>query len=296
MDTIFEADYFYFPRLNIVPPDLLEQVKGHPLFKFLVVRRLGFFPNTQPHRQASLTGGENSILLYCSAGEGFCKLNREQEVPLKAGQAVLIPARTPYEFGSAGKEHWTVYWMHVEGDFEEHLKEYIRPGLVLETMDSYRAIILEQFVYCFHLLQHPCQLEEYYLLCHMSSQILSLLIYANKIARAPISSKGRKALKTAVLYMREHLQETLTLEELAQETGFSCSHLTHLFKTAVQYTPVDYFLRLKVQAAAECLSFSDAPVKEIASTFGINDPFYFSRLFKKVMGVSPSHYRESLEE
>jgi AraC-like DNA-binding protein len=56
---------------------------------------------------------------------------------------------------------------------------------------------------------------------------------------------------------------------------------------------VSYFQRLKIQHAAQLLALTDLPVKEIARTVALDDPFYFSRLFKKVMGQSPRPFRAS---
>jgi AraC-like DNA-binding protein len=72
---------------------------------------------------------------------------------------------------------------------------------------------------------------------------------------------------------------------------FSYSHLTYLFKHSTGYAPIEFFLRTKNQAAARDLYFSNLPIKDIALTYGIEDPYYFSRLFKKIMGISPSEYR-----
>ncbi|MDR0449883.1 MAG: helix-turn-helix transcriptional regulator, partial [Treponema sp.] len=57
------------------------------------------------------------------------------------------------------------------------------------------------------------------------------------------------------------------------------------------YAPMEYFLRLKIQAAARDIFFSDSLIQDIAAIYGIEDPYYFSRLFKRIMGVSPRQYR-----
>jgi AraC-like DNA-binding protein len=56
---------------------------------------------------------------------------------------------------------------------------------------------------------------------------------------------------------------------------------------------VEYFQRIKVQAAARDVIFSDASIQDIAAIYGIEDPYYFSRLFKKIMGVPPREYRKN---
>jgi YesN/AraC family two-component response regulator len=61
------------------------------------------------------------------------------------------------------------------------------------------------------------------------------------------------------------------------------------------YSPKDYFIHLKVQRACGLLSRSDKTIHEIAYEMRYSDPYYFSRLFKKVIGISPRRYRETTE-
>jgi YesN/AraC family two-component response regulator len=57
-------------------------------------------------------------------------------------------------------------------------------------------------------------------------------------------------------------------------------------------SPIDYFIKLKIHYACQLLSQSDMKIKEIADKTGYDDPYYFSRLFKQVMGKSPKEYRK----
>ncbi|MDQ0897898.1 AraC family transcriptional regulator [Paenibacillus sp. V4I7] len=55
---------------------------------------------------------------------------------------------------------------------------------------------------------------------------------------------------------------------------------------------MEYFLRLKIQKASQMLDLTALAIKEIGNAIGITDAYYFSRLFKKMMGVSPTEYRK----
>jgi AraC-like DNA-binding protein len=72
----------------------------------------------------------------------------------------------------------------------------------------------------------------------------------------------------------------------------SLSHYSALFKKKTGYPPLEYFNHIKIQKACQFLQFTNLQVKEIAYKLGINDPFYFSRLFTNVMGFSPLDYRK----
>lgn len=92
--------------------------------------------------------------------------------------------------------------------------------------------------------------------------------------------------------MNEHIATSIRLPELAQSTGLSKQLLIYLFKKDTGFSPIDYFLRMKMQHAANMLDRTDLTVKEAALTVGMADPYYFSRIFKKLMGHSPTEYRK----
>jgi len=64
-----------------------------------------------------------------------------------------------------------------------------------------------------------------------------------------------------------------------------------LFKQKTGYPPIDYFIQMKMQKATQQLDFSDRSIKDIALSMGFDDPYYFSKRFRKVIGVSPQKYR-----
>ena len=75
-------------------------------------------------------------------------------------------------------------------------------------------------------------------------------------------------------------------------SGLSIPHFSLLFKLKTGCCPVDFFNRLRIQKACQRLITTDLSVKEVAFSLGYTDPYYFSRSFKKTMGVSPLGYKE----
>ncbi len=91
--------------------------------------------------------------------------------------------------------------------------------------------------------------------------------------------------------MKSQLDKALKIEEMALYFNYSPSHFFSIFKKKTGFSPINYFNDLKIQKACQYLSFTSMSVKEISYTLGFNDPLYFSRLFKKIMGVPPLRYR-----
>lgn len=92
--------------------------------------------------------------------------------------------------------------------------------------------------------------------------------------------------------MRENIQQNLTLKELASYFKYSPSHFSALFFGETGVSPMNYFIRLKIQKACEYIELTNMKLNEIATHLGFEDAAYFSRTFTKVMGCSPSVYRK----
>ena len=92
--------------------------------------------------------------------------------------------------------------------------------------------------------------------------------------------------------MQNHLDEPLRLEDFAREAGLSVSHFSELFRAQTGQSPMAYFIHLRMRLACRLLDLSRKPIKVVAIETGYNDPYYFSRVFKKSMGISPEKYRE----
>lgn len=86
-----------------------------------------------------------------------------------------------------------------------------------------------------------------------------------------------------------------TVNEMADFCNLSFSQFRRIFKAQTSMCPKEYLLESKVKYAANLLSFSEISIKSIAEAVGFNDPFHFSRVFKKIMKVSPRQYALDLK-
>jgi len=100
----------------------------------------------------------------------------------------------------------------------------------------------------------------------------------------------------SILHMRSELHGKLTVEEMAARHKLSASYFSTQFRKATGMPPIDYFIHLKIQKACQLLYKDNIKVKEVAEAIGYEDPYYFSRLFKKYMNVSPEQYKAMREK
>jgi AraC-like DNA-binding protein len=103
---------------------------------------------------------------------------------------------------------------------------------------------------------------------------------------------NKDSIDMAIDFLSKHVDSTLSLEEIASAVNLSPSHFSYLFKQKTGYSPIEYFNHLKVQKACQYLLFTKLRIKEISQELGVEDQYYFSRMFTKVMGLSPNEYRE----
>ena len=96
----------------------------------------------------------------------------------------------------------------------------------------------------------------------------------------------------ALAYIHSHLKDDLNRDAVAEVVHLSGSRFQTLFREALGMPPRDYIQNQRMLKAQQLLIGSDLPVKEIAVQVGHDDPFHFSRAFKKSIGVSPAAYRQ----
>jgi AraC-like DNA-binding protein len=93
--------------------------------------------------------------------------------------------------------------------------------------------------------------------------------------------------------LNHRINHETTLDDLADWSGFSPQHLNRLFRRVLGVTPLQYLARMKMEEAASLLADDRWTVAAIARKLGMDDPYYFSRLFKQHFGRSPSQYRDT---
>jgi AraC-like DNA-binding protein len=118
---------------------------------------------------------------------------------------------------------------------------------------------------------------------------------ASSIVERPIASATaeRTAYETyqrCRQYIQDHWLHLLTLEQAARECHVAPAYLCRLFRRFDHQSPYQYLLRLKMTHAAERLLAPDSSVKQVADFLGFDDRFHFSRVFKRVIGISPGQY------
>ncbi len=114
----------------------------------------------------------------------------------------------------------------------------------------------------------------------------------SKTALPPEHQRMVERLQPALNYILRHYPEEIAIDMLAEQCTMSVYHFCRIFKFVTGSTAIAYINQLRVNKAASLLKSSEMTIAEIAATVGMTDECYFSRCFKKWIGISPSVYRK----
>ena len=130
------------------------------------------------------------------------------------------------------------------------------------------------------------------------------MAYAEKILQKAIEirdensgNKNRDILENSIEYIKTHyMDENMSLNAVAQVANISANHFSALFSQNIGQTFIEYLTGIRMEHAKELLRCTGKRASEIALEVGYKDSHYFSYLFKKTQGMTPSDYRKAKEE
>ncbi|MDO9152713.1 MAG: AraC family transcriptional regulator [Paludibacter sp.] len=286
---------FLGERAIIIPTPIIEELKNDALGSLLHITDIGYYPKADFHfRSRTKEEAKQYILIYCIEGVGWFEIDsiRQKVLP---DHFFILPKGKAHAYGSNPKNPWTIYWMHFDGEKAGFFSEDLdKPTRVSPEKDSRIEERLNMFEEIFSTLKNG------YSKNNLDYSISSLFHFLGSLKflgayRESLSAKQneRDVADDAIHFMRENIHKRLTLKEISDYVGFSTSHFSSLFQKKTGYSPLNYISQLKIQQACHYLDFSNMKVNQISMMIGYEDPFYFSRIFTKTMGISPTEYRSN---
>ncbi len=293
MNTIRKQEGFEGQKAIVLPKKILEVCEQTAPVNGLFITDVGFYPRAQYHYRERPSGISQSILIYCIEGKGWLETPAGR-IEVNPNHYLVIPANMPHKYGADEDNPWTIYWMHFKGSQSTYFASLL--SRQAKSFVNY-TIFLEERIRVFDSMYK--NLEGGYSLDNLIYASVSFQYFVASLSFADKFTSGLHAEKdqvdVSITYMQEHLDKSLTLEELAASVNLSVSHYSSIFRKKTGYSPIIYFNHLKIQRACQYLLFTTLRINEIALKLGIEDPYYFSRLFTKIMGISPMEYRNKKE-
>lgn len=278
--------------MYVIPRPILGHACRHPLVRSVYPTDIGWFPSASYHYRERRQGAGQDHLMMCTGGHGYAEIGG-QRAHLKKGEMLIIPRDVPHVYWAAEDLPWSIYWMHFLGeDTDYYVERMPRQGQPVPVAPDALDEAVRLFRGCLDALHEGYGLPTLIYAAQSAQHILSLLLYRNPSLPVEQRQVNRLTqLEAAVDFMHRNLNEPLRLADFSAAAGLSPSHFSELFRKQTGQSPMSYFIQLKMRHACRLLDLSDRPVKVVAIETGYSDPYYFSRVFKKSMGISPEKYR-----
>lgn len=133
------------------------------------------------------------------------------------------------------------------------------------------------------------KLPGYELITRTLIQQLIFELYQNEKIQDRNYSASLKV-ENIIRYMHENIGRKLTLAELSERVQLSPTYLSRIFKDDTGYSLIGFFNKIKIDKAKELMIEGNKRIKQVAYEVGFSDEFYFSRIFKKIEGISPAEF------
>jgi AraC-like DNA-binding protein len=227
-----------------------------------------------------------SRLYWIEEGAGTI-VHPKGTVHLSPGSLFVIPEHTPARYRASGimKLHWIHFRARLFGcidifplmnwPFQVSVPDPDQTGTLMKSV-----IQNAQPERTGNSLRADANLR--LLLCH----------FAATGERTEISHFGNfQRLLPVVSFIEQNLQQKMTLKKLSRVLPLQPAYLCHLFSRTLGLSPIDFINRKRIEKAQFLLRQGTMPLKEVAAQIGFQDVYFFSRTFKKIVGIAPIAYR-----
>jgi AraC family transcriptional regulator of arabinose operon len=279
-------------RLIVLPKKITTDfLTRDPVTKQIYITDIGYYPRAKFHYVDRPAGVSQHIIIYNVEGSGWVGIDKKRTT-LSASQFIVIPANTPHKYASNENDPWTIYWLHFRGDLATYIVD-----LILQNTRNYKPDLafsenrIKLFEDIYSGLEKGYGSDNLRYVNMIFYHFLSSLLYEEKFSSSEKRKEGDLIADTIEL-MQKKTHTVISLQELARFAKLSVSHFSAVFRERTGYSPIEYFNHLKIQKACQYLLFTGMTVKETAASLGIDDQYYFSRMFTKLMGHSPVEYRK----
>lgn len=277
-------------QINVPKAVLTKFIRRKTFINSLFITHIGYFPKALYHYRERKTGCNDYILFYSLGGKGYID-TPTGKIELQPNQFIILPPNIFHRYQADLKDPWTIYWIHFsssklkEFGTDFNIEQFYKP-----TDIRYNDQIINTWIEIYSSLDSGYNAENIGFANLCLYRFVSFFLFPNKKVS---TEEPDSPLDRSITYMKENIGKRLTAEEIAKKFNYSPSHYTASFKRKTGMSPIDYFIKLKIHYACQLLAQSNLKIKDISEKVGYDDAYYFSRLFKQVMGKSPKEYRKA---
>lgn len=256
----------------------------------LIVNTCGAYCSEDtPFETNHADGRVDFYLLYLTNGSITVYLDNEPYL-LNPGDVIIYPPNTPYRYvGECGVKY---LYVHFTGSFARELLDHCNLSPLPSVFRlGYHSELHSLFVKLNDAFSAPNKLKT--LICASFLEQIILFIATGLDKNANSVFVPTTAIEKSLLHIESYFTTTIHIPDLAKIEGLSNSRYIALFSSIMGKSPSAYIIELRIRRACNLLKSTNYTIKDIAERCGYSDQYFFSKLFKKHMGVSPKAYRLS---
>lgn len=229
---------------------------------------------------------DSFLIMYLRDGSMLVR-TKDDEIAAHEGDFVLLDCYDYHYYQAL--EPTDVLWMHFDGNTARAYCELIheRRGLAFALRNPSYA--LNQLARIYEVFKNGERVREPILGKYITDILCEMLVEDNGVE--PARRKEQDDIRRVMSYISQHLDEPLTVGELASVAYMGEYSFIRVFKAQTGYTPHAYVVQARLDIAKYMLVNSEAPLKEICAACGFSTTSVFCAAFKKRMGVSPLEFR-----
>lgn len=289
MDNNTLKDGFVGQKMIVLPKMVKKILSTSIMTRQFYITDIGYYPKARNHFRQRKDGTNEYIFIYCIEGEGWTKLNGKRFNVLP-NSFFIVPKGVKHSYASDNNNPWTIYWVHFSGTVAKFLFErYYSIAQPIQAI-PFESNRIEKFNKIYTILEKSYAAPQLEYASVLGLNLMASFIYEKVDEIAKNGNKG-DLVDSIIIYLNQNLHELLRSEDIAEKFNCSSSYIFALFKKRTGYSLIHYFNLKKIQKACEFLKYTDLSIKEISHKLGFQDPLYFSRIFKKYMGLSPKGYK-----
>ena len=233
-------------------------------------------------------------LLYVESGEVSLVLNGKTQVVPK-GSVILFAPHQPqyYYYHKANKP--IIYWVHFSGREVESILHHYK---ILTTQTVFYIGVCLNLPTLFRQIINELQLRNEKYEEMTVYKLNEILLYINRALNSSTVKENdiSTLIKSAKVYFNENYNQEINIKAYASSLNMTPCWFIQKFKELTGVTPTQYILNVRITTAQNLLRHSKYNVSETAVAVGYPNTFYFSRLFTKHVGMSPSEYKKQMKE
>ena len=254
----------------------------------LIVNNTGNFTAQKSFCTDNVGGREDYYLIYVVRGEMRAHLDDRLWLA-HSGDVILFPPNYRYRYEYDGKEPLEYFFVHFTGSYVEQLLHDC--GFSPMPYASHTAAdrrISDAFHRFFEHTQKQNFLQKQRLACALEEILLTVAQSTSEVRE--------RSLEASLRMIHNGYHTEVSIPALAKEENLSHSRYIEIFRRQTGLSPTAYLIRLRMQIACDLLESTDLSIAQISRMVSYNDPHFFSKLFKKHVGISPKQYRDKARE